>query len=414
MTPARVSTPVERLSVLVVNYNSWRVCVDAIRSLAEHAPHDASGATLPYEVIVVDNASPRRDAAAESELRELLDSVDGRLIMHDENGGYGKGVNLAYRHATGDAVLVCNPDLVFLPECIDRLLRYLEAHDDVGAVAPEGYWDAALEGRLPPNILPTMGDLLAVFAASLSPRLMRRYSARRTRAALPVWTATDHVELLMLSGCCFLMRRSTIDQVGLFDERFPLYYEDTDLSVRLKKAGYRIVQVRGARLVHLYNQSGQTEKELALARYYVSRRLYYRKWYGVLGGFVYDATRWIQRTRWAKKLGQRCPQRAIVDLGSHKGPPVIEFDRDYGRILVEVALDPNFYLAAAMFGRGRRWTIGPELFRSFGPMTYFFRVLDVSSGEAELIGVYSYTRIPQDAPESATAATAAGGEAHLG
>ena len=411
MTQVRVS----RLSVLIVNYNSWRVCVDALRSLLAHRPvirsgRSDAGAPLPLEVIVVDNKSPMRDPAAEAELRGILETCDGRLIMHDENGGYGKGMNLAYGQATGDAILICNPDLVFLPGCVDRLVTYLEDHPEAGAVAPEGFWDADLEGRLPPNILPTLGDLMVLFFASLSPRMVRRYSVKRTERALKVWTATADLELQMLSGCCFLMRRATIEEIGLFDERFPLYYEDTDLSIRLRKAGYKIVQVHGARLVHLYNRSGQTDNELALRRYFISRRLHYRKWYGVLGGLLYAVTRRIQGTAWATRRAALFPQRNIIELGAHKGPPVIEFERDYGRILVEVALDPYFYLAAAIFAAGRRWTIGAELFHSFGPMTYYFRVLNLSAAQPLLIGVYRYTRIPWDAPNTVPAAE----EAQLG
>jgi hypothetical protein len=404
--------PVTRLSVLIVNYNSWRVCVDAVRSLQQHRPRGPDGTPLPYEVIVVDNASPLRDAAAERELCDLLESpeADGQLIRHHENGGYGKGMNLAWQHATGDAALVCNPDLVFLPGCVDRLLRYLEAHPEAGAVAPEGFWDAELEGRLPPNILPTMGDLWALFLASLSPAMVRRYSARRTVKALAVWTATGDVALPMLSGCCFLMRRAVIETVGLFDERFPLYYEDTDLSLRLRRAGYQIVQVHGAQLVHLYNRSGQTDNELAMARYHISRRLHYRKWYGRLGAAVYDLSRWIQQRGWARRRAVRCPQREIIQLGADKGPPVIEFDRAYDRFLVEVSLDPYFYLAAGIFGSGRTWTVHGRLFDSFGPMTYYFRVLDIGQGAPELIGVYTYTRIAWDAAEL----VAAPAEARLG
>ena len=77
---------------------------------------------------------------------------------------------------------------------------------------------------------------------------------------------------------------------------------------------------------------------------------------------------------------------------------MIEFERDHDKVLVEVSLDPYFYLAAATFAAGRRWTIGAELFHSFGPMTYYFRVLDVSIAEPQLMGVYRYTRIPWDAP----------------
>lgn len=398
------SEPFARLSVLIVNYNSWRVCLEAVRSLQANPPHLSGGEPMAYEVVVVDNCSPMRDPEAEQELRDLLGNgaCEGQLIMHDENGGYGKGMNLALQHSSGDAVMVCNPDLVFLPDCVDKLLRYLEQNPSAGTAAPEGFWDRNLEGRLPPNILPTIGDLLALFMASLSSKFVRRYSDRRTVEALKVWQATSDVSLPMLSGCCFMMRRELIDQIGLFDERFPLYYEDTDLSLRIRRAGHDIVQVHGAQLVHLYNRSGQTDNELAMARYYVSRRLYYRKWYGWLGGWLYDLTRRIQQVGWAKRRAARCPQHEIRELGAHKGPPVIEFDRDYDKVLVEVALDPFFYLAAAMFASGRTWTVGEELFNSFGPMTYYFRVMDISAGQPRLLGVYTYTRIAWDAPESAT------------
>ena len=398
------SEPFARLSVLIVNYNSWRVCLEAVRSLHANPPHLSCGEPMAYEIVVVDNCSPMRDSEAEQELRDLLENgaCDGQLIMHDENGGYGKGMNLALQHSSGDAVMVCNPDLVFLPDCVDKLLRHLEQNPSSGTAAPEGFWDRNLEGRLPPNILPTIVDLLALFVASLSSKFVRRYSNRRTVEALKIWQATSDVSLPMLSGCCFLMRRAFIDQIGLFDERFPLYYEDTDLSLRIRRAGYGIVQVHGAQLVHLYNRSGQTDSELAMARYYVSRRLYYRKWYGWLGGWVYDLTRRIQQTGWAKKRAARCPQLEIRELGAHKGPPVIEFDREYSKVLVEVALDPFFYLAAAMFASGRTWTVGEELFNSFGPMTYYFRVMDISEGQPRLLGVYTYTRIAWDAPEPVT------------
>ncbi|MCA8955364.1 MAG: glycosyltransferase family 2 protein [Planctomycetes bacterium] len=396
MTPQKVT----RLSVLFVNYNSWRLCVDAVRSLLEHRPRADRSEPLPLEVIVVDNCSPMRDPDAEADLRALLGSGEcaGELVMHDENGGYSKGMNLGLARASGDAVLVCNPDIVFLEGCVDRLLDAVERDPTVGAAAPEGFWDANCEGRLPPNILPTMGDLLALFAASLSPRMVRRYADRRTVDALRIWQATADVELPMLSGCCFVMLRSTIDRIGFFDERFPLYYEDTDLSMRMRRAGLRIVQVFGARIVHLYNRSGQTNAALAMERYYVSRRLYYRKWYGRLGTLVYDLLMKVQRTGWARRRATLCPQRAIHELGAYKGPPVIEFEREHAPFLVETALDPYFYLAAAMFGSGRRWTVGSKLFDSFGPATYYFRVLELAP-TPRLIGVYRYTRIAWDAPD---------------
>jgi GT2 family glycosyltransferase len=380
------------LSALFVNYNSWRLLVQALRSLRANAPARADGTPIRYEVIVVDNASPQRDAAAEGELEALLATMHGRLIRHHENGGYSKGMNLAYAQSRGAVILVSNPDVLYQPRCVDRLVRYLEEHEDAGAVMPSGYWDEAMHGHLPPNILPTLGDLIAVTLADVSPFFVRRYSARRTRDALRIWAATAPVDLDMLSGCCFVMRRSLIERIGFFDERFPLYYEDTDLSLRIRRAGKRIVQLHDARLVHLYNRSAQTNHRESMQRYWVSRELYYRKWYGWPGHLLYRLTRWFLSTRWAKRRAQLPPHDVIHDCGTSNDKPTLQLPASYGRYLVEGALDPRFYLACGIFGSGDTWTPSDSLFKGFGPTTYFWRVLDVSDPAApKQVGVYRHT-----------------------
>jgi GT2 family glycosyltransferase len=381
------------LSVLIVNYNSWRMCVGALESLAAHPPRARHGGALKLEVIVVDNDSPQRDAAAEADLAAALDRLGGRLIMHDENAGYAKGINLAYGESSGRYVLVCNPDVSFQPGCIDALLGYLEEHGDVGAAAPEGFLDRGLQCRLPPNILPTLGDLWATTLVGLSRRSMRRYSARRTADELRVWCASEPVDLVQLSGCCFLMARRFVEQIGLFDPRFPLYYEDTDLSVRIRRAGRRIVQVTGAKLIHFYDRSGQTDHGEAMRRYWISKRAYYRKWYGPLGGWFFDFNRWLLATAWARRRAARPMHPDLQQLPASVGAPTIRLPRAMRRFLVEISLDPRFYLAAGVFGEGDTWTPSEAVMGAFGPTTYYLRVCDVSNGVAEQVGIYSFERL---------------------
>ncbi len=379
------------LSVLFVTYNSWRVCVEALHSLRAHAPKHVDGTPVSYEVIVVDNMSPTRDPEAEAELSKLVDEIGGKLIMHDENGGYSKGMNLAYKHCSGEYILVSNPDVLYQDGCIDALIRSLREDPSIGAAAPEGFWDRNMDCRLPPNILPTLVDLLELFMASLGPRFVRRYSRRRSERALKIWDAKADVDLDMLSGCCFLMQRSYIEEIGFFDERFPLYYEDTDLSVRILKSGRRVVQVFGSKLVHLYNRSGETDHRLAMERYWIGRRLYYRKWYGRLGEWVYLFTRKIQVTKWAKGRDQLVPNHGVIDLGSSHVRPVIRLPKPCDRFLVEITLDAKFYLAAGVFGSGDSWTPKRWLFANFGPTVYYFRVVDLTRPDHPEIGVYRHT-----------------------
>jgi GT2 family glycosyltransferase len=393
------------LSVLFVNYNSWRLCAAAVRSLLEAPPRAADGSLLPFEVLVVDNCSPQRDPDAEAELEVLVQRGGGRLLRHGNNGGYAQGMNLAYRNSRGELVLVSNPDVSFAPGCVDALVAALARDKAIGAAAPQGFWDHGHECMLPPNILPTLGDLLRLTLAALSRRWVQRYARRRTRAALAVWSALRDVELEMLSGCCFLMRRELIERLGPpghgpFDERFPLYYEDTDLSVRIRQAGARIVQVHAARLVQLNNRSGQTVQDLAMQRYWISRQRYYRKWYGPLGGALHRCSRWLLATAWGRRRGARTPYATIHDLGASLGRPTLVLDRPRRRFLVEIALDPNFYLAAGVFASGASWTPGDRLFENFGPTTFYFRVVDLDAASLPLIGVWRYTRLyPQPSAE---------------
>lgn len=378
------------LSVLFVNFNSWQLCVAAIRSLEKFPLKVADGSPLSYEVIVVDNCSPIGEAAAEAELEAMLPVHNGKLIRHDRNGGYSEGMNLAYAAASGAYVLICNPDLLFTEGCIAGLYRAMQKDPSIGAAAPIGFLDEAMEARLPPNILPTLGDLCSLTLASLAPRFARRYTRRRTRRALPVWRAESDVELDMLSGCCFLMRRELIDAIGLFDERFPLYFEDTDLSVRILKAGKRIVQIAESRLVHFYNRSGQTDNSQTMERYWVSRRRYYEKWYGRFGSLVYGFCLRILESAWGKRRAGLPPHPWLVDLGSGSGKPRLDFARDYPKFLIEIALDPRFCLAAGVFSSGDHWSPCDLLMKEFGPTTYYFRVVDLASPELRQIGVYKY------------------------
>ena len=382
------------LSLLVVNYNSWRLCIDALLTFAAHRPTRADGTPMPYEAIVVDNASPVGDAGAVTELQALCAATGGQLILHDRNDGYSGGMNLALRHARGRWLVVSNPDVHYLANTIDPLLRAMEADPSIGAAAPRNFLDVGHEAMLPPNILPTMRDLLHLTRAVLWPSAQRSYSRQRTREAVRVWRAQCDTDLAMLSGCCFLMNRALVDRIGFFDERFPLYFEDTDLSLRIKKAGKRIVQIHRSELVHFFDRSGQTANELKMERYWRSRRLYYRKWYGRLGAAVYDLTRKLLTTNWAKRRFQRIPHRAVVDLGEGRGKPVLRLDRPRERFLVELCLDPKFFLAGGIFATGDTWTPNDAMFDNLGPTTYWFRAVDLDRDDLAEIGVYKYRRLP--------------------
>ena len=388
------------LSVLIVNYNSWGECAAAVASLRRHGPKRSDGSPMPFECIVVDNLSPNRDptliAAVERELRLLAeqqqDPQAGRLILHTENGGYSKGMNLAFAHSRGRLILVSNPDVVFVPGLIDALQRHLAANPRAGCVVPKGFWDPERTGHLPPNTLPTLADALITALGDYSVRLSRWYARRLARSWVRTWSAEAPVALPMMSGCMFLIDRGYFESIGRFDERYPLYYEDTDLSMTIRKSGRDVVQVPDAHLVHLVNRSGMSDPHLTTSRHDTSRALYYRKWYGALGTWMLKLARWLVTNPQLERFRGTTKKivDATVDLGAGHTKPELVFPRRCERFLVLMSLDLRGYLSGGTFGSGDRWTPNDAMWANFPATTFFFTAFDLTGGRFEPIGHWKW------------------------
>ena len=377
------------VSILIVNYNSFGVLAGGLESLHAHPAAGPDGRPLDYEIIVVDNASPVRPEAEVQAVRERLREGIDKLILHDENGGYAKGMNLAYAHSSGRVLLVSNPDVLYQADCLTRLLAPLEEDPSIGATAPLTFGDPGLESLLPTGIVPRLLDRPRLAWAAISPRGLRHYHKLRTPRYLPLWRPESDIELEMFAGWGFLIRRELVERIGFFDERYPLYFEDTDLSLRVLAAGQRIVQVKAAHLVHLYNQSGKTAPDIVTQRHDLSERLFFRHWKGPLGALVIDATRAFLRSRFAQRrigLPHHAPLRPT---GLEDGRAVVELDSPCPDFLVEIAFDPYFLLAAACFGSGTHWSPGSVLSAHLVQDTYF-RLVDLSGSRPRELGIWHH------------------------
>ncbi len=393
------------MSVLIVNYNTWHECAAAVRSLRQQPPRRKDGSLMPYEVLVVDNKSPIQDPEGIRLLREVLaavaadhkDPLCGQLILHDDNAGYSKGVNLCYRRSRGQWILVSNPDLLFPRGCLDSLLRYMESHPECGCAVPKGYWDEDFLGKLPPNTLPTMGDMLLVAGAEFCRPLRRAYGRRLVRSWLRVWQTEEPIALPMMSGCLFLVDRDYFASIGLMDERYPLYYEDADLSRMIRRSGKQLVQVPDAKLVHFVNRSGQTDFSTMMSRHDISRDLYFHKWYGRVGRWVHKKVNQLLRSSFGQKRLRMPPDSAFVDLGATDKPPLLKF-RATERYLLLVSLDSRFHLSGGLLGSGDHWMPSAGVFANFAPTVYWCRVYDIADGKLEELGTWRYQCVRNAAP----------------
>lgn len=241
------------ISLLVVNYRSAPLAIEAIRTAR-------AATTRALQVIVVDNSS---------EADALMPHAD-LLVESKTNRGYAGGINDGRAHCTGEIIIVTNPDVLFAPGSIDALADALQ---DAAVAGPALYWDDAHRWLLPPSDLHTAWQKVDEVLASRSRAWMRARDRRRFLARVAFWSLQKTTEVRALSGAVLAFHADAPP----FDERFPLYFEETDF---LRSAGGRIVYVPAAHVRHLYNQSAGQVSDEAAARYAKSELRYLEKWNG--------------------------------------------------------------------------------------------------------------------------------------
>lgn len=249
-----------RVDVVIVNWNAGRLLEDCVRSVGEQG-----------NVVVVDNASTDGSAKAVSSLAEV--------VFNEENVGFAAGCNEGARRGHAPFVLFLNPDTRLHAETIPSVLRYFERPraSRVGIVGvPLVDGSGAVTRSC--SRFPTAGALVArsfgldrLFPSLFPPHFLRDWDHRATR---PV----DQV-----MGAFFFMRRSVFEELGGFDERFFLYFEDVDLSLRARRAGWQSVFVAAPPCFHEGEGTTRRVKAKRLVHQWQSRLAYARKHFGEPG-----------------------------------------------------------------------------------------------------------------------------------
>lgn len=232
------------VTAVVVNYHGAGHVVAAVRSILADEP--------AVQVVVVDNSE---SAAQARELRDGL-PVGAELIVAPVNLGFGRACNLAVSRAPAAFYWLVNPDARVLPGCLALLLKALEDDTSLGAVAPLQYLDAARQWLFSPAWLPTAIDQWVRQRTARPGRDRDRYDRAVRAETLRLWRSHGHDAALSqraLSGSNLLIRQRCIDlQMGLFDPAFFMYFEDSDLCMRLRRRRWRLAVAPRAQALHLW------------------------------------------------------------------------------------------------------------------------------------------------------------------
>lgn len=263
------SLPAPAVSIVIVNWNTRDILRGCLRSIAAET-------RMPHEVIVVDNAS--RDGSA-AMVREEFPEV--RLIANAENRGFAGANNQGLRIATGEKLLLLNPDTIILDGAIDTMAAWLDAHPDVGCV---GCRVMETDARLQLTSFADPGPLnLALVEFGLQ-RMAPRHRFWG-RAEYGDWDRAGERDVDVVSGMFMLLPRAVVDEVGLLDEAFFVYSEEADWCRRIRNAGWRCVYAPVARIIHLDGGSKSTVqvRSAMYVQMQKSKMHYLRKHHGRLG-----------------------------------------------------------------------------------------------------------------------------------
>ena len=248
-----------KLSVIIVNYNGGTMVVNAIQSVF------ATAADLALQVIVADNGS------SDNSLQEIKQTFGNlvEIVELGRNAGFAAANNAGLTKASGEYILFLNPDTIVLENALQILTQYMDTHPAAGACGGNLY-----DKDMKPQFSYWM--LFPGWRMEWS-GLFSDYFLRRKHRGSQEHNYTDrpkHVAYIM--GADLMVRRKVIEQIGVMDESFFLFYEETELCHRIQKAGYDIVNIPQAHIIHL---EGQTIDKMNVRREQMmrSRSLYLRK-----------------------------------------------------------------------------------------------------------------------------------------
>ena len=290
MNPADVD-----VTAIIVNYNTkalLRPCVDALR---------AGAADVRLQIVIVDNGS--RDGSVDVLRSEFADC---ELLINRDNVGFGRANNQALALARGRHLLLLNTDAFVAADSVAQTVRYLDEHP---ACALLGVRLVGRDGALQPSCryFPTPWNEFLLRAG-----LARFFPATRMIDDL-AWDHASPRECDWVPGCYYLVRKSVVDELGLFDPRFFLYYEEVDHCRTVKAAGWQVVYYPHTTVIHLGGESARTDSEITASGRQISALqiesslLYHRKHHGRAGLFLHVlldtladvllACKWLLRRR---------------------------------------------------------------------------------------------------------------------
>lgn len=255
------------VSAIVVNWNTKELLLQCLESLSSETKRCC------LEIILVDNGSTDGSQKA---VRETFPNV--KLIQNQRNLGFAKANNIGILHSSGRYVCLVNSDIEVLNGCLNKLCNYMDRHPLIGITGPKTL-NPDLSLRINCKEFPNLWNTFcrAVGLHRAFPRL-----SFFSEVLMRYFDHTSVRSVDVLPACFLMVRRESIDKVGMLDENFFFYGEDKDWCKRFKAAGWDVVFYPAAEVIHYAGKSSSVEPVRFEIERLRSNSYYWKKHHGVL------------------------------------------------------------------------------------------------------------------------------------
>lgn len=231
------------LDIVIISYGTKDMTLQCIESIKQNTD-------IPYHIFVVDNAS--KDDSVQA-LRQISDIT---LIENQENLGYGKACNQGARAGNSPNIIFLNSDILAKPNWVKPLINCLNQSDDIAVVSPK---------------LLTQNGLIAgagVVGTNANPFL-------RGFMQYDNGEYNKQIDCISVCGAAFMIKRSNIPTLGLFDESYHFYFEETDYCYNARDKGFRVVYCPNSHMIHHFQ--GSCKDNNVLNQYFRESQIIFNK-----------------------------------------------------------------------------------------------------------------------------------------
>mgnify|MGYP005854311221 FL=1 len=293
------------IAVILINYNTSDLSIECIKSI-----YEKTSSELNFQVIITDNCSENKDFENLKSFCDNSNLPNLQLLKNSLNAGFGGGNMYGFKHSNAKYVSFLNNDTLFLNDCLAILKNQLDNHPSIGIAGAQAYKeDKKFLNSLDHFASPAREILGRGFLELSNPK---KYPKRKKKYYSPI-------QVNFIPGSFMFVRGTDFVKVGGFDEQIFLYYEETDLCLRLAKINKFAYLIPQAEFIHFHGAS--TEKSLAIKKELKISLLYIMKKH--YGNYGFQSVRWFLLLKYGASSLIKAKNRPLLSL-IWRGAPMSE------------------------------------------------------------------------------------------